>query len=222
MISNIRKNWEKIWIKLSGIRGFGKAGSWIAALFSRTYHGRTYLAWVSKKGFTSAKAIINHRCLNLAENVFIDDNVLIFQFAEGGEIRIGNGSSLYRDCIVQTGRKGCIIIGENSHIQARCIFSAFVSNIIIGSNVQIAPNCSFFSYDHGTNLGLPIIDQPLTTKGGIVIGDDVWIGVGAIVLDGVLLGRGSVVGAGSVVTKNIPDYSVAVGNPARVVKMRSK
>ena len=55
---------------------------------------------------------------------------------------------------------------------------------------------------------------------GIHIGDDVWIGANISVVDGVTVGRGAVIGAGSVVKKNIPEYAVAIGNPARVVKMR--
>ena len=56
---------------------------------------------------------------------------------------------------------------------------------------------------------------------GIKIEDDVWLGVGSTVLDGVTIGKGSVIGAGAVVTKNIPPYSVAVGVPANVIKERS-
>ncbi|MDQ3796893.1 MAG: acyltransferase, partial [Pseudomonadota bacterium] len=63
--------------------------------------------------------------------------------------------------------------------------------------------------------------QPLHTKGGIVIGDDVWLGVGVIVLDGVHIGNGAVIGAGAVVTRNVPDNAIAVGIPARVIGTRS-
>lgn len=61
----------------------------------------------------------------------------------------------------------------------------------------------------------------MQTKGGIVIGDDAWLGVGTIVLDGVTIGEGAVVGAGSVVSRDIPAMAVAVGNPAKVVRIRS-
>ncbi|MBP6971827.1 MAG: hypothetical protein KBB67_02045 [Syntrophorhabdus sp.] len=66
-----------------------------------------------------------------------------------------------------------------------------------------------------------IFEQPLTTKGDIRIEDGVWLGYGVIVLSGVHIGKGAVVGAGSVVTRSIPDGAVAVGMPARVIKMRS-
>lgn len=63
--------------------------------------------------------------------------------------------------------------------------------------------------------------QPLTTHGDIVIGDDAWIGTGSAILDGVTIGIGAVIGAGSVVTHDVPDYAIAVGNPARVVGSRN-
>ena len=65
------------------------------------------------------------------------------------------------------------------------------------------------------------MSQPVWTKGGIIIGDDVWLGVGVNVLDGVRIGKGAVIGAGSVVTKDIPKGAIAAGVPAQIVKIRS-
>jgi acetyltransferase-like isoleucine patch superfamily enzyme len=87
--------------------------------------------------------------------------------------------------------------------------------------VQIAPYCCFYPYNHGFAPGELIKKQPLRTKGGIIIDDDAWLGVGVLVLDGVRIGKGAVIGAGSVVTGNIPNMAIATGIPARVVKMRS-
>jgi acetyltransferase-like isoleucine patch superfamily enzyme len=92
--------------------------------------------------------------------------------------------------------------------------------IKIGQRVDIAPYCAFYPYSHGMSEGQIIRRQPLQTKGGIVIEDDAWLGVGVIVLDGVRIGKGAVVGAGAVVTKDLPANSVCSGVPARVVKMR--
>ena len=63
-------------------------------------------------------------------------------------------------------------------------------------------------------------NQPLASKGPIVIEDDAWLGLGVIVLDGVTIGRGAVIGAGAVVTGDVPPYAIAVGVPARVVGSR--
>jgi acetyltransferase-like isoleucine patch superfamily enzyme len=87
--------------------------------------------------------------------------------------------------------------------------------------VSIAPYCAFYPYDHGIIPDLPIRQQPLRSRGGIVIEDEAWLGVGVIVLDGVRIGHGAVVGAGSVVTHDVPDGAVVHGFPARVLMMRS-
>jgi acetyltransferase-like isoleucine patch superfamily enzyme len=200
--------------------GSGRIATWFAEMFSSTYYARHHLAAFSEDGYVSTKAVLNHDNLTLGRKVFIDDDVIVYKYYEGGKVSIGSRSSLHRDCIIQTGRGGRVEIGENTHIQPRCIFSAFLSPIVVGSDVQIAPSCHFYSYDHGTERGQLIMDQPLKTKGGIAIGNDVWIGVGAIILDGVNIGNGAVIGAGSVVTKNVPSNSVAIGNPARIRKSR--
>lgn len=106
-------------------------------------------------------------------------------------------------------------------IQPRCQISAYKGSVHIGKRGEIAPNCAFYPYDHSFSLGVPIRQQPLKSKGDIIIGDDVWLGFGVIVLDGVNIGNGAIVGAGSVVTKNIPENCMAVGNPAHIVKNRS-
>jgi acetyltransferase-like isoleucine patch superfamily enzyme len=68
--------------------------------------------------------------------------------------------------------------------------------------------------------GIPIVEQPLTSRGDIIIEDEAWISTGVIILDGVRVGKGAVVGAGSVVTRDIPDNAIAYGVPAKVIKMR--
>jgi acetyltransferase-like isoleucine patch superfamily enzyme len=154
--------------------------------------------------------------------VFIDDRVLIYQDLNGGEVKLERNVQIYRDTILQTGAGGSITIGARTTIQPRCQFSAHKGSIQIGADVQIAPNCSFYPYDHGIAPDELIKNQPLQTRGGIVIEDDAWLGVGVIVLDGVRIGKGAVVGAGSVVTRNIEDGAVAVGSPARVTKIRGE
>jgi acetyltransferase-like isoleucine patch superfamily enzyme len=67
-----------------------------------------------------------------------------------------------------------------------------------------------------------MMDQGIYSTGPVILGEDVWLGAGVIVLDGVRVGKGSIIGAGAVVTKEIPEYSIAVGVPARVVGTRGK
>jgi acetyltransferase-like isoleucine patch superfamily enzyme len=128
---------------------------------------------------------------------------------------------LYGNTFIQTGSGGSIRIGAGTHVQPGCYFSAYLSDITIGDKVEIAPACAFYSYDHGVVAGELIMNQPLTSKGGIIVADGAWLGHGVIVLDGVRIGAGAVVGAGSVVTKDIPDGTIAAGRPARVIRHRN-
>jgi acetyltransferase-like isoleucine patch superfamily enzyme len=79
-----------------------------------------------------------------------------------------------------------------------------------------------YPYNHGVAPDKPIRQQPLESKGDIIIEDEAWLGVGVTVLDGVRIGKGAVVGAGSVVTKDIPEGAIAFGVPARVIRMRGE
>jgi acetyltransferase-like isoleucine patch superfamily enzyme len=134
---------------------------------------------------------------------------------------VGAESSIQRYTILELIQGGEITIGRNTHIQARCNLTAALGGIHIGDNVQIAPNCAFYPYQHGfSDPATPIARQPITSKGDIIIEDDAWLGVGVIVMDNVTIGRGAVIGAGAVVTKDIPPLAIAVGAPAKVVGYR--
>lgn len=209
-------------MRFAGLSSFGRIATRLATWFVPPYYGRCYLARLNRKGYISPTATICHDNLRLGENIFIGDRVVIYKDIDGGKVELGKRVHIYGDTFIQTGRGGSIKIGNDSHIQPRCQLSAYLSNIHIGCRVQIAPNCAFYPYDHGMEPDRPIIEQPLQTKGGINIGDDVWIGFGVIVLDGVKIGRGAVIGAGSVVTHDIPDYAIATGIPARVIRKRGE
>jgi acetyltransferase-like isoleucine patch superfamily enzyme len=128
---------------------------------------------------------------------------------------------IHRGTIIEVGQGCQVLIGSGTHIQANCSLHSYVSNIKIGRHVMIAPHCGFFSYQHKTDdLSQPMCLQDFVTKGDILIADDVWLGTGAKVMDGVHIGQGAVIGAGAVVTHNIPPYSIAMGVPARVVCSR--
>jgi acetyltransferase-like isoleucine patch superfamily enzyme len=212
--------WARFWMLFAGMSRLGRVATWIATWFAPPYHGRDALSWWNPKGYISPRAVIHHNDVHLGSHVFIDDRVLIYQARGGGLVEVGERVHLYRDSIIQNGHGGNVRIGARTYIQPRCMISAFQGPIDIGCGVEIAPNCSFYSYNHGFSQEEPISQQPLHTKGGIVIEDGVWIGVGVIVLDGVRIGEGAVIGAGSVVTTSVPPRAIAVGVPARVVRMR--
>ena len=109
-----------------------------------------------------------------------------------------------------------IVIGKSFYMNAHC---HILGEIYIGDNVLFGPKVIIWGRDHGIAKGELIREQP-HNKAPVYIGDDVWIGGGAIIVKGVKIGKGAVIGAGSVVTKDIPEYAIAVGNPARIVKYR--
>ena len=89
--------------------------------------------------------------------------------------------------------------------------------MIIGKNVMMGPECLIYTRNHRFDKTKLKYDGYTETR-PVIIKDDVWIGARVIILPGVSIGRGSTVGAGAVVSKSVPEYSVVVGNPAKVVK----
>lgn len=209
-------------MRYAGLGFSGRLATRLASWGVPPYYGRIRLCRINPKGYISPRAIIHHSQLRLGANIFIDDNVLIYQDSNGGPVELAEGVHLNRETIIQTGKGGSVKIGDKTHIQPRCQFSAYEAPIQIGCRVDIAPYCAFYSYDHGMSPGRSIRGQPFQSKGGITIADNAWLGTGVIVLDGVRIGDGAVVGAGAVVINDIPEDSIAAGVPARVVKHRSE
>lgn len=111
-------------------------------------------------------------------------------------------------------------IGDYSGIGVR---AKLIGPVIIGKYVNMGPDVLIHTRNHKTDdPTIPMQQQGFDVTKPVTIEDDVWIGERAIILPGVTIGHGSIIGAGAVVAKNIPAYSVAVGNPARVVKSRLK
>ncbi len=207
-------------MRYAGLSNFGRISTRLAIWFLPSYKARTFLASLNSHGYISPDTSIYHDDLYLDDNIFIGERVVIYKNKNGGPVKIGKRTHIHRDTIIETGHGGSLTIGADSHIQPRCQFSAFKGNITIGADVQIAPNCAFYPYDHSFSSDELIKLQPLQTKGGIVVDNDAWIGFGVIVLDGVRIGKGAVIGAGSVVKHNVPDGAIAAGVPARLIKMR--
>lgn len=132
--------------------------------------------------------------IHMGERCAIFDDAVIVGI---GVVKLGNSTS----------------IGQNTVLVAR-------ERIEIGSNVMVAGNCYLLDVDHEYDaIDVPVPQQGLRVS-PIKIGDDVWVGAHTIILRGVTIGEGAIIGANSVVSKDIPPYAVAVGNPARVVKYR--
>jgi acetyltransferase-like isoleucine patch superfamily enzyme len=182
----------------------------------------SYLAGISPRGFISPRARVDHPGLRLGNHVYLGDGVIVYSTSGGGPIELADRVHLYGDTFVETGMGGSIRIGEGAHIQPGCHIHAYLSEISIGGKSEIAPGCAFYCYDHGMAPGIPVMDQPLQSKGGIRIGDGAWLGHGVIVLQGVSIGEHAVVAAGSVVTCDIPANAIAAGSPAKVLKFRGE
>lgn len=218
---NVKLRWARFWVQRAGHTRFGRMASWLASLFTPPYKARAGLARLSPRGYISPSAAIQHNDLRLGKNVFIGDRVAIYKTRDGGYVQLDDLVALYGDIIIETCNNGTVLIGEETHIQPRCNVVGCMASVIIGKRVEIASNCAFYPYNHAMKPGQAIREQPLVSKGDIVVEDDVWLGYGVIVLDGVHIGSGAVIGAGSVVTHDIPPNAIAMGTPARVVKMRS-
>lgn len=116
--------------------------------------------------------------------------------------------------------KPTLSVGNETFIGRYCVITAR-EKLIIGKKVLIAPYCYISETNHGISYGLPIQDQDATWE-NIYIEDGVWLGNGCTVLPGVRIGAGAVIGANSVVNKDIPAGAIAVGSPARVIKYRGE
>lgn len=127
--------------------------------------------------------------------------------------------------------------GKNVNIERGAVFSSHVSlgnnsgiginasltgSVVIGDNVMMGPYCTMYSRNHAFHrTDIPMCEQGYLPEETIVISDDVWIGGHVIILPGVHVGKGAIIGAGAVVTKDAPDYAIVGGNPAKVIKYRN-
>ncbi len=160
-----------------------------------------------------------------------------------GQIRLGSGVLIDDNVVIDAkGPSSSIVLGDQILIGRNTILSCNDSTITIGSNISVGPFCFLVSRSHltiGSNVAIgagtymlggghayddpdvPVIQQARISK-GITVEDGAWIGIGAKILDGVTIGRNSIVGAGAVVSKDVPPWTVVLGNPARVVEKRKQ
>jgi acetyltransferase-like isoleucine patch superfamily enzyme len=170
-----------------------------------------YIARMKKAGkgvFLGAGVRIEHpECVSLGDGVHLSDFCWISILTENRE----------------TGRPALplqpeLTIGEHTYI-GRFATLACINRVAIGSNVMISDRVFIGDALHGhARPDLPIKDQYMVSPGPVMIGDGTWIGINVSILPNVTIGRNCVIGANSVVTSDIPDYCVAAGAPARVLR----
>ena len=137
---------------------------------------------------------------------------------ELGKISIGENCSIQPYTYLHS-VGGKMTIGNNCSVNPFTLLYG-AGGLTIGNNVRIATHVVIIPSNHNFNdSNIPIHFQGVTRL-GIQIEDDVWIGAGVIILDGVHIGKGCVIGAGSIVTHSTDDYGIYVGNPARLIKSR--
>lgn len=138
-------------------------------------------------------------------------NLVVSQFLTqcGKGLRVKSGADISPN----------IIIGNESELGTRCIIQ---SNATIGDHVIMGPDVRIFTGNHRHES----LDIPIQKQGGIVhgvtIGNDVWIGAGVIITPRRKIGNHTILAAGSVITKDVPDYAIVGGNPARIIRMRNE
>ena len=133
---------------------------------------------------------------------------MLGKICPGNELRV----LLYRKCGYDIGKD--VYIGEEMLVLDDLAETS--SNLVIGDRAAISPRVTFVLYSAPNNSRIrPSINEK---KGKITVSKDAWIGTGAVILPDVRIGEGAIVGANAVVTQTVPDYSVAVGIPAKIIR----
>jgi acetyltransferase-like isoleucine patch superfamily enzyme len=158
--------------------------------------------------------------IRLGRGVYLDERVYLH--ACPGGIEIGEGSFVMHGSILHVYNfrnlpQSRIRVGEQSLI-GECNIIRGQGGVDIGSRVYTSPMVQMLAVNHVfDDPSRPFVEQGITAE-GIRVGDDVWIGSGAIITDGVTVGRGAVIAAGAVVTSDVPPHTVVAGAPARVIR----
>lgn len=149
--------------------------------------------------------------VELEEGCFISPDAHIF--AElGRPVRVARGASIASAAFVH----GPVTLGPGVSVNARASLDGGAGGIVVGEGTRIATGATLYAFEHGLAPDRPVREQPVRSR-GIVLGADVWVGANAGITDGVRIGDHAVIGMGAVVTRDVPDYAIVGGIPARVL-----
>jgi len=199
--------------------------SWVPGAFGILLRSIFYPMILGKVGrgvaFGANVAIRHPGKIRIGDNVVIDDNCVLDAKGESNKgIMIGNGVFVGRGTIL-TCHNGDIILEDNVNIGFNCVISS-LSKIVIKKNHLMAAFCYLVGGDHDSaRTDIPVLFQGRSSK-GITIEENVWLGAGVAILDGVTVGRDSIIGAHAVVNKNVPEFAIAAGVPAKFLWDRRK
>lgn len=163
--------------------------------------------------------ITNSRTIELEDGTWIEDHAMLS--AEGGSIRLGKHTHVLPYAFIKA-MGGDITFGEYCTVNPFCVIYGFSGGLEIGDAVRIAAQTVIVPGNHVFENPDTQIRLQGTESRGVRIGNDVWLGAGVRILDGLTIGTGAVVAAGSVVTKDVPEFAVVGGVPAQVIKWRKK
>ena len=167
-----------------------------------------------------ANVVLRHpKKIHIGDNVVVDDNCCLDAKGTDNEgISLGNGVFLGRNTILSC-KNGDIVIEDEANLGFNIeVFSA--SRVRIGKKVLVAAYTYLVGGDHlYDRVDIPVLDQGRTAR-GIDVGDNVWLGAHVVVTDGSRVGRDAIVGAGAVVVGEVPEFAIATGIPAKVVRDR--
>ncbi len=194
-----------------------------AGLVLRKKYFKSFLGKVGQNVVFGKSITIRHpHKIYIGNNVVIDDYaVLDAKGIDNKGILIGNNVMIGRNTVISC-KNGNITIGDNTNVAMNCFIQS-AKDVNIGKNVLI----SAYSYvigggDHRTDrTDIPIITQGQVVR-GINIGDNCLLGAGVMIQDGVTIGRDSIIGTSAVVTRSVPEFSIAAGVPAKVLKKRTQ
>lgn len=160
--------------------------------------------------------------IHIGNNVTIDDNSLIDAHGAGSEcLTIGNDTVINRNCMLQA-KAGPIRVGDRSSIGSNSVVSS-LDGIYIGNDVIIGGRCYFSAGAyHLDDIDTPIIDQGPYAKGPIHVGENSYVGAGAMIVGSINIGKGAVIGAGSLVLHDVPEFAIVAGNPAKLIRSRTE
>lgn len=199
---------------------FGNLPGALGYLSRNWFYGRIFKRVGKGVIFGRGIALRHPRQITIGDRVSIDDYTMLDACGVGEEgMILGDDVIISRNCIVQ-GKTGPLVIGKRTTIGPNVIICA-VPGIFIGQSVAICANCYVGGGRYGSDsLDIPMVEQGDYSRGPVIIGDDVVLYPGASVLDGVHIGKGSIVGAGALVTEDLPDYAISIGVPAKVIGTR--
>lgn len=189
------------------LMGFGKLAFLARSVRDNIYtgyHADRFCSFSRGKIEYPAEQIAGHRFISVGQGTLLGKHIVLTAFEKRGDQTFQPRISIGDHCI----------LGEHMHITA-------VGNVKIGNNLLAGRFCLITDNSHGMinygELSTHPIDRPLSHK-DVSIGDNVWLGDAVRILPGVTIGNGCIIGAGSIVTKDVPDFCVAAGNPARIIK----